>query len=682
MVTVLPGIDESLGPRIRALGQAIYARSGLARKRMIEESILKRPEVAQEFADLEYKTPGTLQRLGFGDIKDYISNIKPSVNLEVQEKTREDIIPTAVAKSKTERSIAEQQNAIIEEFKGAETPEQRAIAYQKLSQIPTLGQVREEQAKAAPMTGANVEQIAQAIANFGTEGLSSNAVLAYQANKDIIDQRVDSLQKEVAKKNQNRVEEANNVLGQALQIADELSEGGFNFPQFQDVLQRLQQSNPEMVGDPQKAGLLGTAAEEAIKSVMSRGARTQEERRLASFYTQSFPASRVLEDLSNGKGTEGGKPVKWNTKMDLATSLMRAAAGVDSGLGFGDAESTKKGDSKVLTSSGRRTLTQYLDEAVNTISKTSGKSAGVTNLIGKLTSLRTHINTSGDVTSEDIPSALLTQAAQALMSDDEQRFFTNSLRFIEGVLRQRTGFRIERKEFQDYVNQFIPREIEGGMSVTNKSDARGTIVEQLRLDAKLRRGYYEELQNSILKTNQINDPSRNYNQTTPIRPPSNANPPFSELIANSPDATADTINTLLEDSKGDTRSAFGALMGKIGQIPERVMGKAQNVFRSLMSIDNTIEKIKDNKNIPNRLNYIESLEQRKKQIISDTKNNKTRNFPVEQEIQMMLQAMYPLDSDSARLTLLRNVRKAGASDLVINEVMKQLKLDPKLLEEY
>jgi len=87
-VTILPGVDEYLRPGIEKLGDTIslFTETDRRTQRAIRNMLIENPSLIQQFADLEHKTPGSLKKLGFGNVSNLISGVGPSPELQEQER--------------------------------------------------------------------------------------------------------------------------------------------------------------------------------------------------------------------------------------------------------------------------------------------------------------------------------------------------------------------------------------------------------------------------------------------------------------------------------------------------------------------------------------------------------------------------------------------------------------------
>lgn len=437
-VQILPGIDETIGPRLRALGEVIYAHSGLAKRRALENMLIQNPEAIQQFRDIEFLSPGTLERFGFGDLANIITKTPVSPETEIREATRGDVIPTEIAKAKSGRALSEIQQQALSKLRSQDLPEEEiGILGRQLAGVPQRSEVRQELAKSAPLGSPELESIAQFLAT-GNGTISPNALLVAQqsGNWNLIKERVDAIKSEIdaereleleAAKPKSVVDRRNELLGYA-RIAKEQLSGVVDFPTITEIGKQLTQQFP----DADQGDILYAASTAAAEPPIGRP-KTAEERRLASFYVTSKPAVDRLSELEQ-------KGVRWNRKMDLALSKLKG----HTWAGYGG----------LITRGG----------------------------IG------------GGFASEDIPTRVLGSATLSAMSPEEQDYFNNSLRLVEAILRPRTGLRIEGDEYNSYIRQYVPRIEETLEAVNSKRNARGLASEQLRLDAGLRPDYLQKIQ--------------------------------------------------------------------------------------------------------------------------------------------------------------------------------------------
>src|SRR5690349_13348537 len=84
-VTYLPGLDQQLGPAIGKLADAVnnYFQPNKEFQKHLQAQLAANPELIVKFADLEAKSPGTLARLGFGNLGQDIAQVPESAAGEI-----------------------------------------------------------------------------------------------------------------------------------------------------------------------------------------------------------------------------------------------------------------------------------------------------------------------------------------------------------------------------------------------------------------------------------------------------------------------------------------------------------------------------------------------------------------------------------------------------------------------
>lgn len=96
MVQIIPGAGEQIAPAIAAFSQGLekYLKPNAEFQKAMQKAVGGNPELAQQLADLEKNAPGTLERMGFGDMGHVIAGIPESAASQFQRKNRGEIIQT------------------------------------------------------------------------------------------------------------------------------------------------------------------------------------------------------------------------------------------------------------------------------------------------------------------------------------------------------------------------------------------------------------------------------------------------------------------------------------------------------------------------------------------------------------------------------------------------------------
>lgn len=93
-VQVVPGVGQELAPSIEAFAQGLekYMKPNHDFQIAMQKAIGGNPELAQRLADTEYNAPGTLARMGFGDLGKVISSIPESEKAQFLRTSRGEIL--------------------------------------------------------------------------------------------------------------------------------------------------------------------------------------------------------------------------------------------------------------------------------------------------------------------------------------------------------------------------------------------------------------------------------------------------------------------------------------------------------------------------------------------------------------------------------------------------------------
>lgn len=104
MPQVLPGLDEYLSRGIKDLGDTISLFMETDRKtvRGIRDMLIQKPELMQQFADMEASSPGMLKKMGFGNLADTLSKMPESASAIIARLGKGDIVEGGLAKGKAE----------------------------------------------------------------------------------------------------------------------------------------------------------------------------------------------------------------------------------------------------------------------------------------------------------------------------------------------------------------------------------------------------------------------------------------------------------------------------------------------------------------------------------------------------------------------------------------------------
>lgn len=99
MVQVVPGVADQLAEPLQmfAAGLEKYMKPDLEFQKAMQKAIGVNPQLAQQLSDVEKSSPGTLDRMGFGNLGKVISSIPESVEGQAGRELR----PDAVAAAKT-----------------------------------------------------------------------------------------------------------------------------------------------------------------------------------------------------------------------------------------------------------------------------------------------------------------------------------------------------------------------------------------------------------------------------------------------------------------------------------------------------------------------------------------------------------------------------------------------------
>jgi len=165
-VQILPGIDEYLRPGIQKLGDTIslFTETDRRTQKAIRNMLIENPSLIQQFADLEYKTPGSLKKMGFGSVSDMISGVGPSMELQSEERYGQqklDLEGRTLGLADKQLDVAEKQTELEGETTGLElvksnilkglmqanpnlSPEQAEAAVANFMGVPTAGAIEDE----------------------------------------------------------------------------------------------------------------------------------------------------------------------------------------------------------------------------------------------------------------------------------------------------------------------------------------------------------------------------------------------------------------------------------------------------------------------------------------------------------------------------------------------------------
>lgn len=109
MAQILPGVDEYLSRGIKNLGNVAsrFFETDRDTERAIRNMLVEKPELVQEFADLEARDPGALKRLGFGRMADMVIGTPESSKQSIDRATRGSQFRTSVAGAELQANTAE-----------------------------------------------------------------------------------------------------------------------------------------------------------------------------------------------------------------------------------------------------------------------------------------------------------------------------------------------------------------------------------------------------------------------------------------------------------------------------------------------------------------------------------------------------------------------------------------------
>ena len=145
MVQIIPGVDEYIRPGIEKLGNTIslFTETDRRTQRAIRNMLLENPDLVQQFVDLEYKTPGSLKKLGFGSVADMVSKVGPSFELQKEQRLGEKQLDV----EESSLGIQQMQNQMRQDVLRNNpnlTPEQASAAVANMMGAPTEGQLERE----------------------------------------------------------------------------------------------------------------------------------------------------------------------------------------------------------------------------------------------------------------------------------------------------------------------------------------------------------------------------------------------------------------------------------------------------------------------------------------------------------------------------------------------------------
>lgn len=102
MVQIIPGPGKELAAAAESFAQGLekYMKPDHEFQIAMQKAIGTNPQLAQNLADLEYNAPGTLDRMGFGNLGKVISQVPESAESTVQRTARGEIVEGAKAKVK------------------------------------------------------------------------------------------------------------------------------------------------------------------------------------------------------------------------------------------------------------------------------------------------------------------------------------------------------------------------------------------------------------------------------------------------------------------------------------------------------------------------------------------------------------------------------------------------------
>lgn len=121
LVTVLPGIDQLIKPGLDKLDDTIglFAKTDRRTQKALRNMLAQKPELIQEFADLESRSPGSLEQMGFGPVADLIMRTPESTEQIVERNTKDDVIRAAESQAIADRQKAEFSVEAFNEILGA-----------------------------------------------------------------------------------------------------------------------------------------------------------------------------------------------------------------------------------------------------------------------------------------------------------------------------------------------------------------------------------------------------------------------------------------------------------------------------------------------------------------------------------------------------------------------------------
>lgn len=168
MVTFIPGPEALLAPAAREITQGVmhFLNPNREFQRNMQIQLATNPELLQNLADIEHRSPGTMDMLGFGGLSQIIQQIPESVESEVRRKTRGDVVRGAQFDIKNAAARSESLNKALEGFadeiaKNSNMSRDQALQY-LLGQTGAQRRIQEAQATTAEASASVAGDVAAA----------------------------------------------------------------------------------------------------------------------------------------------------------------------------------------------------------------------------------------------------------------------------------------------------------------------------------------------------------------------------------------------------------------------------------------------------------------------------------------------------------------------------------------
>lgn len=107
MVQVMPDPGPQIAQALAAIGSGLQGiiAPGAQFQIGMRDAMAKNPELLQQLADLEYQNPGSMERLGLGKLGGAVKLVKPTIDTEVNTRTREDQVKAKTGSVQLEAKV-------------------------------------------------------------------------------------------------------------------------------------------------------------------------------------------------------------------------------------------------------------------------------------------------------------------------------------------------------------------------------------------------------------------------------------------------------------------------------------------------------------------------------------------------------------------------------------------------